>query len=70
MFVFDGNDTFLRVETTDPLMELDKLERLAGKLAKLGDSLKLSKQEKERWLPANKQKSTPATSTVSQEEPS
>lgn len=67
MFVFDGNDSFLRVEIKDPMMELEKLERLVNKLVRLGDSLKLSPQEKERWLPTNKQKIPPSEDNQNEE---
>lgn len=52
MFVFDGVDSFIRIETADTLHEMDKLENLVNKLLPIAQALKLSDSERRRFLGA------------------
>lgn len=56
MFVFNERDSFLRLETANPLTEPERVEKLINKIVHLAEALKLSKTERERFMP-NKNKS-------------
>ena len=52
MMVFNNDDTFLRVETTDPMTEPAKIEKFFDKLVALIDDLKLTEKERKKWAPS------------------
>jgi hypothetical protein len=45
MFVFNEKDSFLRLETSNPMIEADKIESLINKMVHLANVLKLEKTE-------------------------
>lgn len=46
MFVFDEVETFIRVETADPMTDVDKIEKFIQKLIPLAQELRLSGAER------------------------
>ena len=52
LLVYDNQDVFLRVETSDPMKDLKKIEKFTDKLVILADELKLTRAEEDKWVPS------------------
>lgn len=66
MFVFNEKDTFLRLETSNPMIEADKIESLINKMVNLANVLKLEKSEAVANVPP--EEVPPQTEQAPQEE--
>lgn len=47
VFVFDETETYLRVETADPLQDADRIDRITQRMIKVADTLALQEGESE-----------------------
>ena len=66
MFVFNEKDTFLRLETSNPMIEADKIESLINKMVNLANVLKLQENDAVPNLP--QEEIPPQTEQQPQEE--
>lgn len=49
VFIFDEHDSFLRVETTDPLDDMNRMEKIIKKISLLAQSLAVKEEEVEAF---------------------